>query len=118
MRELGEETGHEHQQVAGELIKYVHTLYLVGPQVKKYVIPYLEKHKDQSVVQKVKWFETSAEAGRYMKEHLSSHSLVLVKGSQNTIYLEEAIKHILLKESDVQKLCRQEPHWLEAKKLI
>ncbi len=115
MRELGEETGPEHEHVAGELMKYVHTLYLVGPQVKKYVIPYLEKHKDQSVVQQIKWFETSKEAGRYMKEHLSSHSLVLVKGSQNTIYLEEAIKHILESKSDELKLCRQEPHWLEAK---
>jgi UDP-N-acetylmuramoyl-tripeptide--D-alanyl-D-alanine ligase len=115
MRELGQEAATEHEQVAKELMKYVDTLYLVGPQVKKYVIPYIEKHAEISQVTAIKWFENSIQAGAYMKEHIEPHSLILVKGSQNTIYLEEAIKQILESTDDQKKLCRQEPHWLAAK---
>jgi len=115
MRELGQEAATEHEQVAKELMKHVDTLYLVGPQVKKYVVPYIEKHGELSHVKTIKWFENSIQAGAYMKEHIEPHSLILVKGSQNTIYLEEAIKQILESKDDQKKLCRQEPHWLAAK---
>jgi len=40
-----------------------------------------------------------------------------VKGSQNTIYLEEAIKKLLSDPSDASLLARQEEWWLKKKEL-
>ena len=41
--------------------------------------------------------------------------VVYVKGSQNTIFLEEGIKKILRNPSDIDKLCRQSAEWLAKK---
>jgi hypothetical protein len=50
-----------------------------------------------------------------MKEELPENAIILVKGSQNTIYLEEAIKFLLESQTDVKKLTRQSEFWLKTK---
>jgi len=52
-----------------------------------------------------------------LKDNIPQNSLVLVKGSQNTIFLEEAIKYLLKDKEDEKKLCRQDDYWLKIKKL-
>lgn len=51
------------------------------------------------------------ELGRELREMLESNTdnkfLILFKGSQNTIFLEEAVKHILKHPEDAEKLTRQ-----------
>jgi hypothetical protein len=42
--------------------------------------------------------------------------LVVCKWSQNTIFLEEAVKHFLLNPEDQQELTRQSDRWMNAKK--
>ncbi len=110
MRELGERAEAEHKEVAEHMPGVVDYLYCIGPLTKKYVLPRLEKY-----LKEVKWFTTSKEVGQYLKENLPEDSLVLVKGSQNTIFLEEAITYLLKNSSDIKKLCRQDEFWLKKK---
>lgn len=56
------------------------------------------------------------EAGEYLKQHIRSNSAILVKGSQNGVFAEEAIKMILANPEDSQLLVRQSTHWLKVKK--
>jgi UDP-N-acetylmuramoyl-tripeptide--D-alanyl-D-alanine ligase len=112
MRELGSESEAEHKQVASHMKDIVDYLFLVGTQTKEYIYPYFE---GKGMLKELKWFETSHDAGIYLKSNLPKNSLVLIKGSQNTIYLEEAIKYILLNKEDMQFLSRQGEYWNRVK---
>jgi len=107
MRELGEEARQEHLQIVQEIIKKVSQLYCVGPLTKQFVIPQVT-----GKIKEAKWFENSVQAGIYLEKHLPYRSIILVKGSQNQIFLEEAIKKILKSKSDFKNLCRQSDFWM------
>lgn len=109
MRELGDEEQAEHEAIVPHIAAAVDYLYCVGPLAKKYILPKIHG------LEAVKWFPDSFEAGNYLAEHLPDHALVLVKGSQNTIFLEEAIKPILKNKEDGKKLPRQADFWLKRK---
>lgn len=114
MRELGSEAEEEHEKVAKEIAKVVDYLYCVGPLTREFVIQQVE-HANKEL-KEIRWFDSSVRAGEYLEKHLPMNAIVLVKGSQNTIYLEEAVKYLLKHKTDEQKLCRQETYWLEKKK--
>jgi hypothetical protein len=66
----------------------------------------------------VKNFINSKKAWIFLKnilEKTSDKYIILFKWSQNTIYVEEALKQVLLNTSDVDKLVRQDNFWLEKK---
>jgi hypothetical protein len=57
--------------------------------------------------------------GNRVKDELknsNSRKLIIWKGSQNTIYLEEAIKILLANDEDSKNLVRQSDWWLRKKK--
>lgn len=110
MRELGGEAEHEHLEVAKRIPGVVDYLYLVGPMTKEYVLPQFESRKSQTM-----WFPNSRDAGAYLSSNLPEQAILLVKGSQNTIFLEEAIKPLLSDDKDIKNLCRQEGYWLDIK---
>ena len=88
--------------------------FFVGPLMKKYLIPSLH-HSYQ-----YEYSLSSVEIGKKIKESiLESPSdvpiLIFVKGSQNTIFLEEGIKEFLDPSYDTTKLCRQSKEWLRKK---
>ena len=112
IRELGKATKHEHERIAETLPGLVDYLYTVGPLTKKHV--YKKLHKKRSF-KDVNAFDTPHQAGKYLKTHLPKDALVLFKGSQNTIFLEEALKYILDDMSDSEKLPRQEDYWMRQK---
>lgn len=112
MRELGKSAESEHLRVAGMLPGMVDYLYTVGPLTEKYVYTHLKTNKAFKDIQA---FAHAHEAGKYLKDHLPHNALVLVKGSQNTIFLEEAIKFILEDSQDSSKLARQEDYWIRKK---
>jgi len=114
MRELGNEAAAEHERVAKEIAKVVDYLYCVGPLTREFVIQQVEHEKKN--LKEIRWFDSAVRAGEYLHEHLPKDAIVLAKGSQNTIYLEEAVKYILKNKSDEKNLCRQEAYWLEKKK--
>ena len=46
-----------------------------------------------------------------MEEHKDEKFIILFKWSQNTIFLEEAIKEVLKNKEDEKELVRQESYW-------
>jgi len=111
MRELGDEAQAEHKAVASAVNEIKpDILLLIGPLSKEYVFGEVRMEKG-----KIKWFRTSLLAGEYLKKNLPYRAIVLVKGSQNQIFLEEAIKKILRNKGDEEKLCRQSEFWKNTK---
>lgn len=116
MRELGNAAKSEHEEVAKALISIVDELHCVGPLTSEYVAPLVKKVLGRKgKTSKVEIYKNSIQAGLHMKEEIPSNSIILVKGSQNTIYLEEAVKFLLSNQSDVEKLPRQEEYWIKTK---
>ena len=118
MRELGESAKSEHEKVFTELRDVVDYLYCVGPLTKEFITDNKKFKDDYKKIKKVLWFNNSIKAGKFLEFNLPKDSIVLVKGSQNTIFLEEAIKFILKNKEDQESLCRQEKFWMQEKKYL
>lgn len=117
MRELWSEEEKLHTELASEIIDTFPDdsdieFVLVGPLMKRYLFPLLEK-KFQ-----VTHFSSSRNAGNYIAPIISEsqkQTMIYVKWSQNTIFLEEGIIHFLKNQDDEKLLCRQSPEWLRKK---
>ncbi len=111
MRELGPLSETEHRQIAHEASQASDDIILVGPQMKQFCLPELQKLKFAE--KHLHWFAHSREVGEFMlKNTLSSDDVILVKGSQNTIYLEHVVKEIMAHPDQASKLlCRQGRYW-------
>lgn len=116
MRELGEAAKVEHENVARKILETVDYLYCVGPLTREFVVPSVSRSARK--IKEIQWFENSQKAGQCLQKNLPKNALVLVKGSQNTIFLEEAVKYLLKNKSDNKNLCRQEEYWLKIKQPI
>lgn len=115
MRELGEHAEREHRALAEALPGSVDYLYCVGDQTKLHVVAYLDSIGRTNDFKEMRWFRSARDLGAYLKEHMPERSLVVAKGSQNTIYLEEAVAEIMRNPADRAKLCRQEKYWRKIK---
>jgi len=110
MRELGTAEAAEHKKLVDYLLKNKskwRQAILVGAAMKKYVLP---------MIKDAKYFASSRQAGKYLAKQIKGGEVILFKGSQNTIFLEEAIKEVLspvVNSSDV--LVRQSRFWLNKK---
>ncbi len=63
-------------------------------------------------------FKSSIDAWIYLKWLLEKNNekyIVLFKWSQNTIFVEESLKQVLLEKNDIEKLVRQDKFWLAKK---
>jgi len=103
MRELGDSSKEEHQKIYDLAIKSADLIISVGPETKKYFGD--KSHKF------IYWWQ----ATEFLKNQIKGDETILVKGSQNTIFLEELVKSILKNPSDVSKICRQSKFWLKTK---
>ncbi len=106
MLELGNEAQIEHEAVARAIGKIPDTLYLVGPLTKRFILP---------VVKNAKWFPSIIEFNEALAD-IPKRSLILFKGSQGDLWLEESIKLLLKNKEDVARLCRQNSFWQKVKK--
>ncbi len=117
MRELGKLTESDHRKIASYVHSVADRVFLVGENMKKYLKDELEKiWYDMS---KVEEFTDSVSLWNKVKEELKKSKwkkLIIWKGSQNTIYLEEAIKILLADNEDSRNLVRQSDWWLKKKK--
>ena len=113
IRELGNETEKTHQEIAKKAVQVFDIIYLVGPLMKKYALPIIKQELKK--VEEVSSFDDSRTAGAELKKIIKNKDLILFKGSQNTIFLEEAIEQILEDPSDKNKLCRQDSYWQKTK---
>ncbi len=109
MRELGKQTETDHLLAAEKIAQCCDAVFLVGPNMKKYVLPYL---KDKRV--RCYWSSTSLQAANLIKNELKSKDVLLVKGSQNEIFLESAIEQLMAEPALASKiLCRRGRFWDE-----
>ncbi len=101
MRELGDLAKNEHEEVAAEALKNVDYIFTFGPLTEKYF-------PDSSKIEK---FRKMTELVKAVKNFLKSGDVVLVKGSQNTIFLEALVEALLKNPEDKNKLCRRGDYW-------
>ena len=113
MLELGNEAQVEHEAVARAIGNTPDMLYLVGPLTKRFILPIVEKAKKKPKV--VEWFPSIIELNDALT-HIPHHSLLLFKGSQGDLWLEESIKLLLKNKDDVARLCRQNAFWQKVKR--
>lgn len=111
MNELGATSAEEHRKLGDmcdpSLLAWVVT---VGEQAATYLAPAARARGNQ-----VKSFRTALEAGAFVNSVLEDNSIILAKGSQGGIYLEEAIKIFLRNSDESNELVRQSTAW-KAKK--
>lgn len=111
MNELGDVSPAAHQEVGrmcdGSQLSYVIT---VGEDAAKYLAPAARENGCQ-----VFSVRNAIEAGAYANKLMEPGAIVFFKGSQGGIYLEEAVKIIILSMDDEDKLVRQSPEWMKTK---
>lgn len=117
MRELGDLTEKEHRLIAAYVSQVADHVFLVGQHMKEYLAD--ELIKIGYPTEKISTFMKSTEAGDAIKTMLAepgNECLVICKWSQNTIFLEEAVKKLLANPADEYKLTRQWDRWMAKKK--
>jgi UDP-N-acetylmuramyl pentapeptide synthase len=112
MNELGAESEHYHQQV-GAAASGVDLLVTLGTLANQYLAPAavqagLDPTRAQTAV-------SPKAAADYLKLILQPGDVLLVKGSQNGVFAEEAVKLLLADANDAHKLVRQSPAWMRTK---
>ncbi|MBL8159296.1 hypothetical protein JNJ66_02475 [Candidatus Saccharibacteria bacterium] len=111
MNELGEVSQQEHERIGklcdNSLLEWVVT---IGSEAEKYLAPAAKSRGCQ-----VRSFMSAYDAGSFVRGVLQPGAAVLVKGSQNGVFAEEAIKLLLHSIDDESKLVRQSPDWQQAK---
>lgn len=85
-------------------------LVTIGPESKSYLAP---AALERGCI--VESFDSPYKAGDFVEKHLQQNAVVLIKGSQNRVFAEEAIKSLLKNKDDTQKLVRQSKTWLTKK---
>lgn len=109
MRELGPLEAQAHRDFADSISRIADHVVLVGPKMKQYLLPELKKRKVS-----VQHFPHSLGVGKALLDEkvIRSGDLILVKGSQNTIFLEQTVEELMLYPEQAHRLlCRQEEHW-------
>lgn len=109
MNELGEITKEAHLNLGKYAAKVANSLIAVGKEAATIKQGALEAGMKES---KVFTFFDSEEAGAFLQGHLQAHDVVLVKGSQNRVRMEKAVKMIMKEPQKASELlCRQEEAW-------
>lgn len=117
MRELGTESATLHRELADYIESQLDSehdihFFLVGPLMCEYVAPILKSGYE------VHTTLSSREAGGKIQKlliHSKKPTIIAVKGSQNTIFLEEGIKWLLADPARINQLCRQSKGWMAKK---
>ncbi|MEI6462925.1 MAG: Mur ligase family protein [bacterium] len=137
MRELGTNSRIEHEDLANIAFDKADEFFLVGVDMKNYFIPKLltlgiNKYK-------IHWFDKAGDVAKAIKKFFSAYfdtkdsfsdvddfyskyidkqtfqsdylPVILVKGSQNTIFLEIVVEQLLNNPLDKEKLCRRGKIW-------
>lgn len=112
MNELGEFSTKAHKEV-GQYCdpKQLSLVVTLGVDANKYLASSAEKNGCR-----VKRFDDPYSVGKYLKDLIQDGVVILAKGSQNGVYMEEAVKLLLANPKDTEKLVRQSEQWLSKKK--
>lgn len=113
MRELGATSQMEHEKIGAmcdpNMLSWV---VLVGPDCEKFLAPIARSRGCQVHIAR-----NAIEAGEFVRSVTEEGAVILAKGSQNTIYLEEAVKVLCDMTEDV-KLVRQSARMAKDKRCL
>jgi len=111
MRELGALSEEKHRELAREAVNVCDEIITVGQSMQAFFVPEaLDTGYDPT---KLHYFTSSKEVASFMQQSvIKGGEVILVKGSQNTIFLERVVRDLMLEpEKAPELLCRQEPLW-------
>ena len=111
LRELGIISQNYHKKVAKKILETLDFAILIGPMMQKYAAPVLEKAKFPFYS-----FENFTKARKSILDSVQNRDVILVKGSQNTLFLERAVEILLKDKKDASKLCRRGLYWNKKRK--
>lgn len=111
MNELGDTSASEHANVGAlcDPLELNHVI-TVGEEAAKYLALEAQKRGCHTVS-----FKSPLSAGAYVNKLIEPGTVVLFKGSQGGIFLEEAVKMSLHSADDDDKLVRQSDDWMKTK---
>ena len=111
MRELGEISCVEHEKVAEVAARIADLIITVGPLMRRFAVPKL--HSLGFPRRNLASFVNTHAAAKALRvrEMVAKGDTILVKGSQNTIFLEIVVQKLLRDRRDEKRLCRQTPFW-------
>jgi len=110
MRELGGFTERAHREVGEYIAKNNIDLFVAVGEAMHEAIEAAKKNgmNEDHVIH----MENAVAAARFLEERLHAGDVILVKGSQNTIRLERAVKILMLEPERAEELlCRQGKEW-------
>lgn len=117
MRELGDRAEQDHYALAQTASESADVIVLVGPLTYKYCWAYLKKTKFPA--HSIFTFPQAYAAAAVVPKIIKTQDLILIKGSQNTIFLEIVVKALMADPDKATKLlCRQTPFWESQRKKI
>ena len=122
MRELWGLTETEHRQLAGYVSQSADQIFILGKSMTRFLADELEKiwaTNNLTIAKSLKDLNETIE--NKLKEKIANKSdknpvLIVFKWSQNTIFLEESVKHFLNNKNDEKSLTRQSDFWMKKKK--
>ena len=106
MRELGTMSKALHEEVAKKILTTLDFAILIGPLSQKYIEPILKKNKFEYFS-----YLNFTQSKKTILENIKPKDIILIKGSQNTLFLERAVEMLLQNKEDVKKLCRRGEFW-------
>lgn len=106
MRELGFLSRIQHHLIAESIIENLDFVILMGPMMNEFVVPVLKENNF-----KFKSFNSFEELDKSLLDLIESEDTILIKGSQNTLFLERAVEKLLENKIDVKKLPRRGEYW-------
>lgn len=117
MRELGTEEYTRHEELWHTLRNIPSIRYIfVGALCESIILPLVTTSEKQFV----SFYRDARQAGDEAYAFIQQSTkkvLIFAKGSQNTLYLEEALKKVILPEEEVQ-LVRQDDFYMQKKQMF
>lgn len=111
MGEMGDHAHAAHTEVGGYCEpKKLAFVVTIGADAERWLAPAAQRAGCT-----VHSFKHPADAGKFVAQHLEKNAVVLVKGSQNGVFAEEAVKELLAHPADSERLVRQSKYWLRRK---
>jgi MurE/MurF fusion protein len=106
MRELGTMSKTMHEQVAKKILETLDLAILIGPLSQKYIEPIIKRDKFEYMS-----FSNVTSAKNEIINAIKPKDMILIKGSQNTLFLERVVEMLLKDSKDSDKLCRRGEFW-------
>ena len=106
MRELGTLSKIQHEALAGVISKNIDFAILIGKDIQNYTSPKLKEESFNHLS-----FMTYSDAKDEILKKIKAGDLILVKGSQNELYLERVVELLLLNKKDKDLLPRRGSFW-------